>query len=1034
MVHLLVLLAFLNLTERKSLQLYGGYMTSTFRQLLMVVFLLLGISGIHAQTQPLSSFYAYEPGVFALRASKIVVSSTKTIENGVLIIRNGKIEQVGGGLSIPSDAIVIDLKGKTIYPGLIELHSDYGVKEDVKPVTEQRGPRNWNPTIRPEYSVINDFRPDERAAERLRKSGFSLVQLVPKSGLFKGQSSLVLLGKGTVEENVFLADNAFQNSIMTPTGMGGYPSSLMGAIALTRQIWYDASWYSNAQALHMKDPKTNLKPEYDPSLSLLSKHLVQKSRLFVDGRTELDIMRNAEIAKEFGLSPIYFGSGTEFKWIGEVKRVNPKLVLPIIFDKAPDVSSPEKITEVTLNELLEWDHKPENPALLEQNGITFAFTSRGLKDPTAFLKNVRLSVKRGLTASTALKALTETPADFAGVGNWVGTLEAGKVANFIVTNGDLFDDKTKIQENWIAGKKYETEPEPKNDYRGDYSLNDGLTLSITGMVMTPELKLTMNGKSVSVKKTKVEYSSLMGSFESDSLGKPGFSTISLQKIGNKLTGTLIWSDGSSAGFTGELTKPFEEKVTEEEKQPEGKTSFPLTFPFGSYGKLKVPEQEHVMFRNATVWTSAKDGNLLETDLEIKNGKIVAIGKKLSAKGAREIDATGYHITPGLIDAHSHSGISFGINEGGQSITAEVRVEDVLNPNDVNFYFQLAGGLTAANVMHGSANSIGGQTATIKLRWGASADNLKVKNGLPGIKFALGENPRQANWTGNRYPQTRMGVYEQIRDSFIRAKEYELAMTEWNKTKKGLQPKRDLELDPLVEILNKKRTIQCHSYVASEILHLMKIGDELGFTVGTFQHILEGYKVADEMAKRGSMASAFSDWWAFKYEVLDAIPYNGPIMHQQGVVVSYNSDDNELARRLNHEAAKAVKYGKIDEAEAFKWVTLNPAKQLGIDHLTGSLEVGKDADIVLWNHSPISIYAKPLQTWVDGRNYFDIETDKEIRKEMSEKKNALIQKVQKSGVPQRKGNTPKATAPKILHCEDMHEDYELIYHLNVEGKN
>ena len=335
--------------------------------------------------------------------------------------------------------------------------------------------------------------------------------------------------------------------------------------------------------------------------------------------------------------------------------------------------------------------------------------------------------------------------------------------------------------------------------------------------------------------------------------------------------------------------------------------------------------------------------------------------KTLAQNVNEIDATGKHLTSGIIDEHSHIGAS-SINEGGHNSSAEVTIEDVINPDDINLYRNLSGGVTTLQILHGSANPIGGRSAIIKPRWGESADNLLYKGADPFIKFALGENVKQSNWSSyNRFPQTRMGVEQVFVDYFQRAKEYQESWAKYNalprKAKaKTLAPRYDIEMETLVEILEGKRFISCHSYVQSEINMLMKVAERFGVTINTFTHILEGYKVADKMKEHGVGGSTFSDWWAYKFEVNDAIPYNGAIMHSQGVTVAFNSDDAEMSRRLNQEAAKAVKYGGVSEEDAWKFVTLNPAKLLHIDDQVGSIKVGKSADLVLWNNHPMSIYA------------------------------------------------------------------------------
>ncbi|HRI23555.1 MAG TPA: amidohydrolase, partial [Ferruginibacter sp.] len=417
-----------------------------------------------------------------------------------------------------------------------------------------------------------------------------------------------------------------------------------------------------------------------------------------------------------------------------------------------------------------------------------------------------------------------------------------------------------------------------------------------------------------------------------------------------------------------------------------------------FGWEEQPKQENILIKNGTVWTSEKEGKLENTDVLVKNGKIAAIGKNLSDPAAKVIDATGKNVTPGIIDEHSHIAVS-SINEGGQSVTSEVRIGDNMNPDDINIYRQLSGGVTTSHILHGSANTIGGQTQLIKLRWGMDDQELKFAGADPFIKFALGENVKRSSSTqGNtRFPDTRMGVDQVQMDAFQRASDYQKAMkaAEENNKKKGATPiyvRRDLELDALVEIMNRKRFITCHSYVQSEINATIKVAEKYGFTVNTFTHILEGYKVADKMKAHGSNASTFSDWWNYKMEVVDAIPYNAYIMNKVGLNVAINSDDAEMARRLNQEAAKSVKYGGMSEEDALKMVTINPAKMLHVDGKVGSLKVGKDADIVIWSDNPLSIYAKAEKTIVDGIVYFDRDKDAELRKRNQAEKARIVAKL------------------------------------------
>jgi len=410
----------------------------------------------------------------------------------------------------------------------------------------------------------------------------------------------------------------------------------------------------------------------------------------------------------------------------------------------------------------------------------------------------------------------------------------------------------------------------------------------------------------------------------------------------------------------------------------------------------------ILIQNATILT-ASHGTIERGSILIKDGKIAEVGASIKApKDAQVIDSAGQFVMPGIIDCHSHIAVDGSVNEGSVSVSSIVNIADVLNPDDVDIYRDLAGGVTVANVLHGSANAIGGQTIVIKLRWGQPASKLPFEGALPGIKFALGENPKRSNFSRGtpRYPTTRMGVEETIRGAFTEARDYKAAWDLYNKRtsageKNLIPPRRDLRLDPLVEVLEGKRYVHSHCYREDEILMLLRVAKEFGFKVRTFQHVLEGYKVADEIAAAGAGASTFSDWWAYKVEAYDAIPYNAALMTRRGVVVSVNSDDAEEATHLNQEAAKSMKFGGLSHDEALKMVTLNPAIQLGIDKRVGSIDPGKDADLVIYNHDPLSAYAVVQKTLIDGRVYFDRQRDVADRPARDKEKKALIDKQKKS---------------------------------------
>jgi imidazolonepropionase-like amidohydrolase len=658
-----------------------------------------------------------------------------------------------------------------------------------------------------------------------------------------------------------------------------------------------------------------------------------------------------------------------------------------------------------------------------------------MKDSKQFLANLRKAVQYGLSETKALEAITKTPATFLGVYDQVGSLDAGKWANFIITTEPVFSSNSKIVENWIQGNKYEINPNEWNNYAGKYSLvvnNNGATTNYA-LEVKKDLSATIIGTDTLTAKITIADAIIKMSFP-EKKGRMA-ETIRLggAVVGNSWSGLGLDAKGNKVSWTANFVGPMvtETKKTSDSVNNSVKLISKVTYPFAGLGNEVIPQQETILIKNATVWTNEKEGKVANTDVLLKAGKIAKIGKDITEAGARVIDGTGKHLTPGIIDEHSHIA-AMSINEGAQSVTSEVRVGDNMNPEDINIYRQLSGGVTTSHILHGSANTIGGQTQLIKLRWGASDDGIKFAGADPFIKFALGENVKRTTAVlgNNRFPDTRMGVEEMLTDAFDRAADYQKAL------KANPNTRRDLELEAISNIMNNKLFITCHSYVQTEITYAMRVIEQFknkgyDFKVNTFTHILEGYKVADKMKAHGASAATFSDWFNYKTEVQDATAYNAAIMQRVGVNTIINSDDAEMARRLNQEAGKIVKYGGVSEDEAFKMVTLNPAKALHIDNKVGSIKVGKDADVVLWTDNPLSIYAKSLYTIVDGTVFFDRVKDAEKSKAISTERAKLIQKMlgeKKAGAPMRPAMPSYQT---ILSCGDHdHEDHlATVYETN-----
>jgi len=437
--------------------------------------------------------------------------------------------------------------------------------------------------------------------------------------------------------------------------------------------------------------------------------------------------------------------------------------------------------------------------------------------------------------------------------------------------------------------------------------------------------------------------------------------------------------------------------------------------FAAFGQAN----KELLIKNATVMTAVR-GTLENTDILVRNGKIAKIGKNLSAgAGAEVIDATGKFVTPGIVDCHSHTMID-AINEGTLSVTSMTGTRDVLNPTDIAIYRALAGGVTSANILHGSANSIGGKNTVVKFKFGHPVEDFPIPDAPPGIKFAMGENPKGSNFSrpgvAPRYPRTRMGVIETQRDAFLRARDYKRAWDDYKAGKTKVPPRRDLELEPIVEILEGKRLVHAHSYRSDEMLNLLLLADEFGFKIATLQHGLEAYKIAPEIAKRGTGVSIFTDSWGYKLEAYDAIPYNAYLLWKAGVVVSINSDSDERMRRLNLDAAKVEKYGGVPEEEALKMITINPAKQLGIDKRTGSIEVGKDGDLLIWSAHPFSVYSRVERTIIEGETFFDRAKDIQKRADLAKEREEL-EKLDVNKPPAAGGTQPRVPSERRVEERD-----------------
>lgn len=996
---------------------------------LLLVMTFLGQNLLAQVTFQRNGVYDEREGFYAFTNATIFKSYNEKVENATMIIRDGRVQSIGQKIPIPAGAVVVDLKGKFIYPSFIDLYSSYGIPEAKRAErsarrvqqfnTKKEGAYGWNQALKPEFRAHENFTIDEKAAKKYRDAGFGTVMTHQADGISRGTATLVTLGENTEHQAILKEETAHMLSFKKGTSSQSYPGSLMGGIALLRQTYMDANWYKNGG----KNIELNL--------SLEAWNEINSLPVIFDVRGKLEGLRAAKLGKEFGVKYILKGNGDEYQRLNELKATGCSMILPVKFPDAFDVEDPYDAMLVSLAQMKHWELAPTNLSRIAKAGIEFTLTTDGLAKKSDFLKNVKKAIKHGLSEEEALKAMTHTPAKMMGMSNQVGNLKSGSFANFIVTSDNIFGEKTKIHHNWVKGKPFVLKKLDEADLEGNYSLKVGNQTFKLMVDKDNKMKVEENDSTKIDVKSKISNSLITLTFSPTKKETNLFrlsGTIGKKEWSGK--GTLI--DGTwtswSAKYEGAPEKKDGDKKAEKKKGKgkgkgkKGKVASAdklgdVIYPFMAHGYKERPTDDDYLIKNATVWTNEKAGIMENTDVLVQNGKVVEIGKNINKDIGTRIDGTGMHLTCGVIDEHSHIAISRGVNECTEVSTAEVSISDVVNSEDINIYRQLAGGVTTSHLLHGSCNPIGGQSAIIKLRWGFSPEEMKFEKAPGFIKFALGENVKKSrSSTNNRFPDTRMGVEQVYRDYFTRAKEYKIASQ-----RKEAGFRRDLDLETVVEILDGKRHISCHSYVQSEINMLMHVADEMDFKVNTFTHILEGYKVADKMAKHGAGGSTFSDWWAYKYEVVDAIPYNAAIMHEQGVTTAINSDDAEMARRLNQEAAKAVMYGGVSEEDAWKFVTLNPAKLLHIDHKVGSIKEGKDADLVLWNDNPLSVYARAEMTFVDGLKLFDRKLDVEIRKGIAAERNRLIQKMLADKKGGGKTRPAKGRKSKHYHCDDSEDE-------------
>jgi imidazolonepropionase-like amidohydrolase len=865
------------------------------------------------------------PRVFAIRDARVVTEPGKVLEKATVVIRDGLIEAVGPNVTAPVDALVMDGKGLTVYAGFIDAMSNWGFDTALRrseigaPAVEDFASEALAATkpdnrkgMTPEFAVSTALKNDEQA-DAWRRAGFTAHLIAPDGGFFTGQSALVSLSGLPPREALLRSPAGMHLSFRSVPG-NDYPRALMGNIAHVRQTLLDAGYYQRMWDAYEKAGRTGKRPPLDPALAALVPVLERKLPVVFEADTKDEIHRALDFAEEFKLRPIIYGGAQAWKVAARLKQQQVPVLLRMNFEEQPrprfgrraglpiagppqppTPPEPEPDIPQRLKDERKRLNKEEmhNGAFLHEQGILYAISTQGQtgdKPADKFRENLRKAIAVGLSPDAALKALTIDAARILGVEKQLGTIEKGKAAHLIVTNGDFHEEKTQVRYAFADGVRFVYEPDKK-----------------------PEDKKAETAKRADEKKKQ------------------------------------------------------DEKKKAEEKKPAPEYAVEIE----PDRKPKITTGGNVLIKGATILT-VTNGTHPKTDLLVRDGKIAKIGPNLEVPpGVTVLDAEGMFIMPGIIDTHCHFAISGGVNEFSLSVVPEVRVRDVINSDDVQIYRALAGGVTTARLLHGSANVIGGQDAVIKLKYGEPASKLLIADAPRGVKFALGENVKR---TDGRFPNTRLGVEAVLVRAFTEAQEYCRAWDAYEKAKRDnttlpLEPRRDLRLEALADVLKGDLKVHCHCYRADEILMLLRVADRFGFKIKSLQHVLEGYKIAAEIADHGASCSSFADWWAYKIEAFDAIPFNAALLHEAGASVCLKSDSNELMRHLYQEAAKCIKYGGMSETDALKTITLNGAKQLGLDARIGSIDIGKDADLAIFDGHPLNSFSRVEMTLVEGEVYF-----------------------------------------------------------------
>lgn len=980
-----------------------------------------------------------KPNAYAITNTTVVPKPGTELTKVTLVIRDGLVQAMGADVKPPADAEIIDGKSLVIYSGFIDAGNTWGVDAALR--RSESGPPepvdlasealattklDNRKGLTPEFDVATALKAEDDTANAWREQGIVARLAIPDGNILGGQSALIV-HNGAAPRNAIIKSNvAVHGGIRTLGGQGGYPSTLMGAVAHFRQFMYDAGYQSRLHTA-FKSGSVGTRPAFDPALDTTAAILEGKIPLVLEADSRDEITRALEICKEFKVKPILFGCAEAWRLVDRLKAEDVTCIVRLafpdrarmqarrrggfgLFDAGGGEDAPQA-REMPAKVVKDFERKHQeeikNLSVLVNAGVRCAISGHNVESTDKFLAKVRKVISEGVPADKALAALTQSPASLLGVDRMFGEIGVGRPAYLVAFTGKFNDDNAKVRYVFAEGNKFEV---------GSQAVSTDSTLSTNPKEREGELKERIATKKERLERMKsfadrppAETGNDKTGNEKGRRGRPGGGgpggAARLQEMMAQLEKDIKDDEADLERTRKQINDPNykpEAKKTEEQKTPEKKaeekkneekkpeeTKAPAkTAPTKGEGrpasnrpelasevdadrKPSVKTNGNVLLKGGTVLTVTK--GTLVGDVLIQGGKIKEVGANLTAPaGTAVVDCTGLFVMPGIIDTHSHFSVSGGINEATLSVVPEVRVRDVVDSEDVQIYRALAGGVTMARLLHGSANCIGGQDAVIKLKYGQPTNEMVVDS-VKGVKFALGENVKRSD---GRFPNTRLGVEAVMVRSFTEAQEYKRKWKEYEDSKGSaspkIEPRRDLRLEALAEILDGSIKVHSHCYRSDEILMLLRVADRFGFKVKSLQHVLEGYKIAAEIAAHGASASTFSDWWAYKIEAFDAIPQNAALLTEAGVLAIMKSDSNELMRHLNTEAAKSMKYGGLSEEQALRMVTINPATQLSLNDRTGSIEVGKDGDIAVFNGHPLSGYARCEMTLVEGEVYFQRE--------------------------------------------------------------